>query len=83
MKEERKDNMNCIKNIFSFFEELVTKKDNKKMIKVPVEKTQGQMKSNYMDSLKINVVGASKSRKKVKTLICVGNGLGIQGKIRF
>lgn len=66
--------MNFIKNIFLFFKRILKKEQGIKMLEAPAEKT------NFVDSLKINEV---KEKKKVETLICVGDGLGIQTKISY
>lgn len=78
--------MRIIDNIVSFFKQLFYKKDNIKMIEEPLnddinEKIENSKNDNFINSLKNNVV--KKNKKQVETLICVGDGLGIQNKISY
>lgn len=73
--------MNFIKNIFAFLKKLFNKEDNIKMIKAPIKVNLDEEKVNFRNSLKVNVV--EKKKRKVETLICFGDGLGIQPKIKL
>lgn len=64
--------MNFIKKIIIFF-----KKENIKMLPTPTEFETRKPKMEFKNSLKIKV------KKKNKTLICVGDGLGIENKIVY
>lgn len=61
-----------IKNIF--------KKGEIKKIEAPKQTQKEDKKSEFIDSLKIqtNII---KKKKKIETLVCPGDGLGIQNKI--
>lgn len=72
--------MNFIKKICSFLKKIFHKEDSVKMLQTPVERAKGHDKENFIDSLKINVI---KEKKKVETLTCEGDGLGIQSKITY
>ncbi len=74
--------MNIIKRIFLFFKNLLFKQEDIKMIEKPKEEYTelANNKDNFINSLKINEV--KKKKKKVETLVCDGDGLGIQGGIR-
>lgn len=73
--------MNIIKGIISFIKRLFSGKDDIKMIEAPVNTIDKEDKNNFINSLKINMV--LKSKKKVETLTCFGDGLGIQTKIKY
>ena len=74
-------NMKLIQNIFLFFKKIFGKNDNIKMIEAPIEPIQNEERKDFLNSLKVNIVKGRK--KKVETLICVGDGLGIQNKIDY
>lgn len=73
--------MNIIKNIFSFFKRIFNKHDNQKLIVAAEEPTKDNERLKYIDSLKVNKI--KKEKKKVETLICDGDGLGIQDKLNY
>ena len=74
--------MKLINNIILFFKKLFNKTDNVKMIEEPKEEVKENNKSNFVDSLKINME-KKHNKKKIETLKCVGDGLGIQPKLTF
>lgn len=74
--------MNFIKNMFLFFKKIFNKEDNMKTIETPVKTVEEQEKTNFANSLKVDNA-KEKKKKEVETLICVGDGLGIQNKISF
>jgi|GEM_PF-1706614 len=74
--------MNFIENIFTFLKRIFNKKDTIKMLEAPVEKSPRQNKASFIDSLRINSI-EKKKKKKVETLTCAGDGLGIQPKITY
>lgn len=61
--------------IFSFFKNLFITKDTVKLLEAPIKTIEKQDNSAFINSLKVNV---SKNKKKIETLTCVGDGLGIQ-----
>lgn len=73
--------MNVIKSIISFFKRLFNSKNNIKMIEAPVKSVNEENKNNFINSLKVNM--SLKLKKKVETLTCFGDGLGIQTKIKY
>ena len=71
--------MDFIKNIFYFIKKLFNKEEIK-MIEAPKEPIISKEKKNtFLNSIKINVT----KNKKVETLVCYGDGLGIQTKISY
>lgn len=71
--------MNYIKKIILFLHNFFHK-EHIKMIEAPVEESDYDEKSKFIQSLKIIKV---KKYKKFETLICEGDGLGIQNKITY
>lgn len=63
-----------IKNIF-------IKQEKVKAIEAPKSIIKPEEKVNFMESLKIGTT-EKKVKQRVETLICTGDGLGIQRKIR-
>lgn len=74
--------MNIFKNIISFFKKIFNKENNIKMIEAPVQEIKKKDKASFMNSLKVNIVQKRK-KKKIETLTCFGDGLGIQNKISY
>lgn len=65
----------------TIFEKLFKKKNEIKVIQEPrTIEVKEQDKSKFKDTLKIKEVKKQK-KKEVRTLTCIGDGLGIQGKI--
>lgn len=75
--KERRDSMKIIENIVVFFKKIFKKEEDIKMLETPINANED--KANFMNSLKVNIVKARK--KKVETLVCEGDGLGIKKKI--
>ena len=73
--------MSFIKRICSFFKKVFNKKDDIKMIEQPIKKDLSEEKNKFIDSIKINIV--KNKKRKVETLTCFGDGLGIQTKISY
>lgn len=65
----------CIKNIF-------IKQDKIKKLPEPKVITQREKKENFIETLKIIPIEKIID-KKIETLICKGDGLGIQKKITY
>ena len=72
-----KDSINFFKKLYLFFKKRLNKKDNIKMISAPIIK---ESKENFINSLKVQ---PNENKKKVESLTCVGDGLGIQSKITY
>ena len=64
--------MKVLKSIIEFIKDIF-KKEEKKLLETPKENE----KEKFIQSLKVT----TKKKKKIETLICKGDGLGIQGKI--
>ena len=74
--------MNLIKNTINFFKNLFYKDNDIKMIEAPQEYLNNKNKENFLKSLKVNII-PKKKKKKVETLTCFGDGLGIQNKMTY
>ena len=70
--------MNIIQKIISFIKKRFMKQEEIKTLEEP-KNTINKEKNNFIKSLKIE----KKSKKEVETLICYGDGLGIQKKISY
>ena len=70
--------MNIIQKIISFIKKRFMKQEEIKTLEEP-KNTINIEKNNFIKSLKIE----KKSKKEVETLICYGDGLGIQKKISY
>lgn len=73
--------MSFIKKIFEIMKNVFNKKSVKKMIQEPIETQQNKEKLNFTNSLKVDIPKPKK--KEVETMICYGDGLGIQNKINY
>ena len=77
--------MSVIEKMISFIKRLF-KKEEIKLIEAPIEvedEEKDKKKEKFLNYLKVEdaVNKKKKSKGKIETLICVGDGLGIQGKI--
>lgn len=71
--------MNIIKNIILFFKSIFNKQEDVKLLEAPKKVVGIDSKDNFIQSLRTTIT--EKKEKKIETLICNGNGLGIQKKI--
>lgn len=71
--------MNVIKKIISLIQRIFNKQEIK-MIEASTQHYNYSEKSNFLQSLRIVNI---KKKKKVETLVCDGDGLGIQKKIVY
>ena len=71
--------MSFIKKIFEIMKNVFNKKSDNKMIQAPIETHTGKEKLEFTKSLKVDIPKPKK--KEVETMICYGDGLGIQNKI--
>ena len=74
--------MKLIKNVILFFKRLFYKETSIKMIDAPEEVISKENRNNFLNSIKVDMTKKSK-KKKVETLTCFGDGLGIQTKITY
>lgn len=80
--------MKFIEKITLLFKNIFKKQDKVKMLEAPQtqENTQKEVtnnqkqKNDFIESLKVNIENKPK-KKKIETLICEGDGLGIKPKI--
>lgn len=73
--------MNFIKKLFEIIKNVFNKKSDKKMIQAPIETQTSKEKLEFANSLKVDIPKPKK--KEVETIICYGDGLGIQNKINY
>lgn len=71
--------MNVIKKIFSLIQRAFNKEEIK-MIEAPAQPYNDYEKTKFIQSLKI---ARNKKKKQAETLVCEGDGLGIQNKISY
>lgn len=69
--------MNFIKKFFEQIKNMFNKKENVKILEEP---TQQINENNFTESLKVTMQ-EKKQENKIETLICEGDGLGIQKKM--
>ena len=74
--------MKGIEKIIHFFKNRLNKKDKKKRLNPPQPQIVKENQEEFMDSLKIEKKEEAKKRK-IETLTCPGDGLGIQHKINY
>lgn len=71
--------MKLVKDVILFFKKLFNREYSTKMIEASVEKEDN---TNFINSLKVDIE-QKQNEKKVETLICFGDGLGIQDKMTY
>lgn len=71
--------MNIIKKVIVFIKNIFTKQKEIKKIEEPKNIVNEHKRENFIEKLKINTI----LKRKVETLTCSGNGLGIQKKMRY
>lgn len=71
--------MNIIKIVGAFFLKIF-RKENVKMLEAPKD-IKKEEKSDFINSLKINITYNQKA--KIETLTCFGDGLGIRNSISY
>lgn len=74
--------MNFIKKVISFFKNIFSKQEEVKKLVEPKTDIKQDKKENFVQTLKITIK-EKKAKKKVETLVCNGDGLGIQEKITY
>ena len=73
--------MKIFKNIISFFKKIFSKTEEMKMLEEPKVNLTNKDRKNFINSLKIEIL--QNKKKKVETMTCFGDGLGIQTKINY
>ena len=74
--------MNIIKKMLLFIKNIFVSQDEVKKIQEPKISMEQEEKMTFMQSLRITTT-EKKLKKKVETLTCDGDGLGIQKNITF
>ena len=74
--------MNIIKKLISFIKNKFTKQEKIKQLMEPRTIANEDKKESFIESLKINTTQKI-TKKRVETLICDGDGLGIQKNITY
>ena len=72
--------MNFIRKVFLYFKGIFNKKEEVKKIDAPKDII--NEKEKFIENLKVTTT-YKRPRKKPETLICDGNGLGIQSEVKF
>ena len=72
--------MNIIRKMILFIKKIFIKQDEVKKLIKPQIIVKEDKKDNFIESLKITTTEKT-TKKRVKTLTCNGDGLGIQKKI--
>lgn len=72
--------MNSIRKVILFIKNIFIKQDEVKKLVEPKIAIEQNKKESFIESLKITTT-EKRTKKKVETLICDGDGLGIQKKI--
>lgn len=73
--------MNIIEKLIRYIKNLFNKQNEIKLLEEPKEKINANQKSDFINSLKFVDTSKILKKKKIETLVCPGDGLGIQGKI--
>ena len=73
--------MNIIDNIILCFKKLFKRMENIQMLEAPIEIDSESKKIKFNKTLKVNTIKIEQN--KIETLICYGDGLGIQKKMSY
>ena len=74
--------MSFIKRIIANIKRLFSRENNKNNLLEEKQDEEVSERENFLDEIKVNVE-KKKSRKKVETRTCEGDGLGIQKKMWY
>ncbi len=74
--------MNIIKKMFLFIKNIFVKQEEVKKIEEPKILENQDKKKDFLESIRITPTEKRK-KKKVETLVCDGDGLGIQNKLSY
>ncbi len=72
--------MNIIRKMILFIKNIFVKQEEIKALEEPKQIINQEKKINFVESLKITTT-EKKNKKRIETLTCEGDGLGIQNKI--
>ncbi|MCI8397380.1 MAG: hypothetical protein HFJ52_07190 [Clostridia bacterium] len=72
--------MNIIRKMILFIKNIFVKQEEIKALEEPKQIINQEKKINFVESLKITTT-EKKNKKRIETLTCEGDGLGIQKKI--
>ena len=72
--------MSIVEKIILFIKNILLKKDEIKSLEEPKQINNEEKKNDFLESIKVNIPSQIK-KKKIETLVCVGDGLGIQNKL--
>lgn len=72
--------MNIIRKVILFIKNIFAKQDEVKKLAEPRITVNENKKESFIESLKITI-SQKRTKEKVETLTCSGDGLGIQRKI--
>ena len=75
--------MNFIKEILQFFKRIFNKEKQPLLLNGHNDVKKDDTRTEFIENLKTGVNTSTPKTAKVETLICVGDGLGIQNKISF
>ena len=72
--------MNIIRKMILFIKNIFVKQEEIRALEEPKQIINQEKKINFVESLKITTT-EKKNKKRIETLTCEGDGLGIQNKI--
>ena len=79
--------MKLFKKIFAFFDRVFNKKEQVELLNSNVKESnnleENNNKNEFKDILKVKSTKTYIKKKKIETLVSVGDGLGIQNKISY
>lgn len=75
--------MNLMKNIIVFFKRLFNKQKDIKMIEKSTLNVKKENLKDFKKQLEITKESKDNKNNNIETLICFGDGLGIQTKINY
>ena len=70
-----------IEKLIEYFKKIFKRKETIQMLEAPIKNNHEEKRNNFKESLKVN--GLKNKKNEVETLICYGDGLGIQTKISY
>ncbi len=74
--------MNIFKRLINYIKSVFIKKEEVKKIDAPKQVENNQVRTEFMKSLKV-VIKEKRNKKKIETLVCVGDGLGIKQNMSY
>ncbi len=74
--------MKILQKIVVWLKELFYKKERTKLLEESKQILNQEEKVNFIENLKVNIIEKRK-KKKIETLVCEGDGLGIQKKVDY